>query len=192
MNQCFFRCLAVGKNERVQECFLHVAGGIHNMAKCKICNCELGEVPMCFGTDSPARIMLPDSEYKQRVFENEDQCIVDNEYFFIRGHILIPVIGSNESFIWSVWVSLSKTSSNHVNERWYCEGRENDESYFGWLMTSLPVYTETQYLKANIQSQPVGYVPLIMVEENEHPLSVEQQQGITLERVHEIVHQLLH
>ena len=161
------------------------------MSKCKICNCDLGEVPMCFGSDSPAAVIVPPEEFDERVAENADQCIVDGEHYFVRGHIEIPVTGSNKIFIWSVWVSLSEASFEHMSEHWEADGRENCEPYFGWLLTSLPCYPETLHLKTSVQSQPVGQVPLISIEPTEHPLSIEQQSGITMERVHEIVHQVM-
>jgi hypothetical protein len=136
--------------------------------------------------------MVPENEYEQRVVENADQCIVDDKYFYIRGHIEIPVLNHDEPFVWSVWVSLSKASFEHVCERWESEGRENDDPYFGWLMTNLPCYPETLHLKTSVQSQPVGQVPLITVEPGEHPLAIEQHEGITMHRVHELVHQLMH
>ncbi|KIL78949.1 hypothetical protein SD77_3750 [Bacillus badius] len=41
---------------------------------------------------------------------NEDLCIIDEEYFFVRGCIEIPVVDGEGPFIWDVWVSLSENS----------------------------------------------------------------------------------
>lgn len=146
---------------------------------------------MCFGSGSPASLMVPPEEYDKRVLENEDQCIVDGEHYFIRGHIEIPVSGTEEVFIWSVWVSLSEQSFEHMSENWETESRENSDPYFGWLCTALPCYPETLHLKTSVQTQPVGCVPTIKLELTEHPLSQEQANGITMERVREIVHEVM-
>ena len=161
------------------------------METCAICNAPIDELPMCLGSASPALGMVSEVDYEQRVTENEDQCIVDNEHFFVRGHIEIPIYQSNEVFIWSVWVSLSETSFAKMSESWEHSGRENNAPYFGWLMTSLPGYPETLHLKTSVQEQPVGEVPKITLEPTEHPLSVEQHQGITMSRVQDIVHEAL-
>ncbi len=161
------------------------------MSKCKVCNCELGNIPMCFGSESPALLLVPENEYASRVKENADQCIVDDEHFFVRGHIELSVRNTSEAFIWSVWVSLSEESFNHMCENWEIKGRESSEPYFGWLMTKLPCYPETWHLKTSVQSQQIGCVPTIALESLDHPLSTEQQHGITMERVHEIVHQVM-
>ncbi|MFB2733756.1 DUF2199 domain-containing protein [Shewanella mangrovisoli] len=161
------------------------------MSKCKVCNCDLGEVPMCFGGSSPASLMVPENEYEGRVEENSDQCIVDGKHFFVRGHIELPVIDTGEVFIWSVWVSLSEHSFYTMSENWDSESRENSEPFFGWLMTNLPCYPETLHLKTDVQTQPVGVVPLVILQPSDHPLAQEQQNGITMDRVHEIVHQVM-
>lgn len=161
------------------------------MSRCKVCSCDLGEVPMCFGGSSPASLMVPENEYEDRVEENSDQCIVDGKHFFVRGHIEIPVIDTGEVFVWSVWVSLSERSFDAMSENWDSEGRENSEPFFGWLMTNLPCYPETLQLKTDVQTQPVGVAPLVILHPSDHPLAQEQKNGITMERVHEIVHQVM-
>lgn len=40
------------------------------MTKCKICNYEIGELPVCFGSGSPALSMVPEDERANRVAEN--------------------------------------------------------------------------------------------------------------------------
>jgi hypothetical protein len=161
------------------------------MSRCKVCSCDLGNVPMCFGSSSPASLMVAPEEYDKRVLENADQCIVDGEHYFVRGHIEIPVTDTNEVFIWSVWISLSEQSFYHMSEHWDSKGREKCDPYFGWLSTKLSCYPETLHLKTSVQSQPIGCVPTIEVELTEHPLSQEQENGITMERIHEIVHQVM-
>lgn len=146
---------------------------------------------MCFGGSSPASLIVLENEYEGRVEENSDQCIVDGKHFFIRCHIELPVIDTGEVFIWSVWVSLSEESFDTMSENWDSEGRENSEPFFGWLMTSLPCYPETLHLKTDVQTQPVGVVPLVILQPSDHPLVEEQQNGITMGRVHEIVHQVM-
>lgn len=39
---------------------------------------------------------------------------MDNEHYFIRGCIEIPVIGTEQKFIWGAWVSLSVAKLVHT------------------------------------------------------------------------------
>jgi hypothetical protein len=70
--------------------------------------------------------------------------------------------------------------------------RENETPYFGWLSTALPCYPDTLNLKTHVPSCPVGLRPLIEPESTEHPLAVEQRNGITMARVQEIAECVLH
>lgn len=160
--------------------------------KCHKCKASLQDTPMCFGANSPAELFVTEAEYNQKVVENEDVCIIDNKYFFVRGHISIPVTDTNETFAWSVWVSLSQDSFNHMLDNWENKTREINKPYFGWLTTNLHCYPDTQNLKTSVQTMPIGQVPRIVLEKSSHPLSIEQHQGITKSRVYEIAHMLLH
>jgi hypothetical protein len=142
---------------------------------------------MSYGAEAPFYYDdTPAVERDKRFYLTDDTCTMDNEHFFVRGCIEIPVIDNLEPFIWNVWVSLSETSFNRVLELWETEGRENEEPYFGWLSTSIPDYPETLNLKINVHTRHVGIRPFIELESTDHPLAVEQREGITLERVREI------
>ena len=56
----------------------------------------------------------------------------------------------------------------------------------------MPLYPETLHLKTMAHTRPVGMTPLIELEPTDHPLAVEQREGITMARVQEIAEKLLH
>jgi len=113
-------------------------------------------------------------------------------YHFIVGNIDIPILEADEVFRWSVWVSLSAQNFRRASDLWYQAGRESEPPYFGWLDTSLPGYPETCGLKTHVHTQPVGQRPLIELEPTDHPLALEQRNGITWDRVQEIAEIVLH
>lgn len=57
---------------------------------------------------------------------------------------------------------------------------------FGWLSTELPIYPDTINLKTNVHMRAVGIRPLIELEPTNHPLAMEQRNGITRLRVDDI------
>jgi hypothetical protein len=118
--------------------------------------------------------------------------VIDDETFFIRGHIVLPIIESIETFAWSVWCSLSRNSFVDCQTRWNDPARNGDR-YFGWLSTALPVYHDsTINIATNVVFREPGVVPMIQLHECDHPLYREQTNGITWDRVAEIAHELLH
>jgi hypothetical protein len=160
---------------------------------CKTCGEVHQGIPTVYGADAPHLwYSLSEEERDSRALLSSDQCIIDDEYFFILGRLEIPILHSEEVFCWLVWVSLSINNFARASELWEQEGREQEPGYFGWLSTSLPVYPETLSLKATVHTRPVGERPFVELEPTEHPLSVEQSDGITWERVQDIAEKLLH
>jgi hypothetical protein len=132
-------------------------------------------------TDDPLNVLEPEI------------CVIRGQGFFVRGLIEIPVIDHDEPFVWTVWVSLSKDNFLRAVEQWDRPGRENEPPYFGWLSNQIPTYpTSTLNLKTNLHTRPLGERPRIELEPTNHPLAVEQRNGITVARVREIAETLLH
>ena len=160
---------------------------------CTTCGQHHAELPMCFGPAAPALwYSLPEAERHLRAELSSDQCVVDDQHFFVLGRILLPVIDGPGPFIWLAWVSLSEKNFLRTCELWDSEGRESEPPYFGWLQSALPYEQSTLSLKTMLQTMPLGTRPEITVEPTEHPLSREQQHGITMARVQQIVEAALH
>ncbi|MEK3885777.1 DUF2199 domain-containing protein [Paenibacillus sp. PL2-23] len=160
--------------------------------RCPHCNEELTDISYCFGAKAPYHYLVLNEEDQKESELNDDLCVIESRDYFIRGHLGIPIIGSDEVFIWSVWSSISKENFETTIELWNSDQRSQEPGYFGWFSSMLPIYPETINLKCMIQTREVGNCPLIILEESDHPLSLEQRNGITIERVVEINHLLMH
>lgn len=162
--------------------------------KCSTCGETHDGLPFTFGSPAPAMWFgLPEDERDARAELSSDQCIIDEKWFFILGRIEIPVTDADENFYWLAWVSVSEANFLRMSELWETPGRENEPPYFGWLNTSLPCYDESTIdVKTNLHTRPIGERPLIELEPTDHPLAVEQRNGINLARVQQIAEQCLH
>lgn len=148
---------------------------------------------MCFGYDAPDYYYsIPESERNKRCELTSDLCSVGNEHFYIRGRLEIPVIGGNEPFAWLVWSSLSQKNFSLAQKDWNRRGRENEPPAMGWFSNSLRCYPDTLNLKVKVWTRPVGQRPFFELEPTDHPLAVEQRNGISIGRVKEIAEQMLH
>ena len=164
-----------------------------NSFLCNTCGKQHDELPMCFGPSAPDLwFSIPEAEREGRSELSSDQCVIDDKHFFVLGRILIPVIDGPSPFIWLAWVSLSETNFLRTCELWESEGRESEPPYFGWLQSALPYEPTTLSLKTQLHTMPLGERPSIVLERTNHPLSVEQDLGITMARVQEIVEAALH
>jgi hypothetical protein len=160
---------------------------------CRTCGEYHDDLPLHYGAAAPIYWFgIPANERKERCVLSSDQCILDEEHFFIVGNLEIPVIGSEEMFSWDVWVSLSAKNFARACDIWEQPGRESEPPYFGWLSTALPYDPETVNLKTMVHTREVGRRPWIELEPTDHPLAVEQREGITWERVQQIAELVLH
>jgi len=122
-------------------------------------------------------------ERDTRSVRGSDQYIIDHEYFFIRGCLEIPIIGSGDVFLWGLWASIREEVFDEIEDCWELEGREKTRGPCkGRLANSLAEYPETLNLKVRILLQKVGTRPLFVVEESTHQLAIDQNQGIARDR----------
>ncbi|WP_433967614.1 DUF2199 domain-containing protein [Tunturiibacter gelidiferens] len=159
---------------------------------CKLCG-ERHVLSLSYSVKAPLAVgAIPAEEWDQRVVITHDQCVVDGKDFYLRGRILVPVIGLEEPFVWGIWAEVSPKNFVRTNERWTAAGRERDPAFPGWLNSQLPVFGDTFNLELSVQTQPVGQRPQFVVVDAGHPLAIEQRDGITLERVEEIAVMMMH
>ena len=129
---------------------------------------------------------VPEEERAERVELSPETCIIDDEDYFIRGVIEIHVHDYPHNFGFGVWVSQKRE-----NFYTYVENFDSADigPFFGWLSTRLACYEEdTLLLKTMAHFRGGGERPRIELDETEHPLAIDQREGITLDRAWEIVH----
>lgn len=154
--------------------------------RCSVCGESHEDLPDV-GTDRPDYWWgVPEEERGRRIRLTADTCVIDDEDFFIRGVIEIPVHGYGRNFGFGVWVSQKRE-----NFFTYLENPDSAEigPFFGWLSTRISYYGEdTLSLKTMAHFRGGGLRPSIELEPTDHPLAVDQRDGITLAKAWEIVH----
>lgn len=150
--------------------------------KCSCCGLEYPEIPLCFGGEFPAYYLsIPENERADRTEIDESLCVVDGEHFFHRGRIVIPINDHPEDLIFNVWTSISVENFKVRLESWEDPDRVNNPPYFGWLQTQVPTYGETLSIKTQARETGPDTIPDIEVTEEGHPLTIDQQNGISFE-----------
>lgn len=154
---------------------------------CACCGKEFADLATCWSVGPPEPYLaLPEVERDRRAVLGDDFCTIDGEQFYIRGHILLPIRGSDETFAWSVWASLSRASVDRIAAAETDEQAAALEPMFGWLCSALPYDPGTVSLKTMVHYWSHGCVPYIEVEPTDHPLAIDQREGIDWEKVREI------
>ncbi len=159
--------------------------------KCASCDAWHEGLPLSWHTEGPAQLgAVPEDAWDERVTLTTDQCILeqDGTHFFMRGLLRIPVHGRDDVLEFGVWASLSEANFERAGELWETQGREAEPPYSGWLSTAIPGYPDTMLLQVRMHTRPVGERPQVEVlAPEEHPLRIDQRDGISEARLMELV-----
>ena len=159
---------------------------------CSSCG-QVHEGMPSFGAEAPLNYYaVPKEERERRCSLGSDDCVIDEEHFFVRGCIEVPVHGESEPLVWGVWVSLSRHNFKTWAESYQEAKRSHIGPFFGWLNAWIKPYPETMNLKTQVHLRDNGMRPYIELEPTDHPLAVEQRSGISVHRVAEIYAAVVH
>lgn len=160
--------------------------------RCRSCSKVHEGIPS-FGWDYPLQYLeVPEDQRARRCVLTSDTCVIDDDAFFIRGCLDVPIIGEKEPFSWGVWASLSERNFRHFEELYAEPKRAQHGPFFGWLCSHIWLYPDTLNLKTMVHLRDDGIRPFVELEPTDHPLAVEQRGGITLDRVGEIYEKMVH
>lgn len=146
-----------------------------------------------FGATAPlSYYTISEAEREHRCDLGSDDCVIDEKQFFVRGCLEIPVYGQSDPFVWGVWVSLSEANFRKWVQVIGEDRRSHVGPFFGWLDAWLKPYPDTTNLKTMVHLRDNGFRPYVELELSEHPLALEQQNGISVDRLAEIYSIMVH
>ncbi|MBX9803319.1 MAG: DUF2199 domain-containing protein [Caulobacteraceae bacterium] len=117
-----------------------------------------------------------------------DFCRFKDVDFYVRAVLALPIIGSEQTLEFGVWSTLSKANI----DRYWDSFEDDDQSklgpMFGWFSNAVPGYPETMGLKCKVVPQDKRQRPLVELDPTDHPLSIYQRNGVTLEEATRYFH----
>jgi len=161
--------------------------------KCSCCGEIHNTVPNSFAFDAPAnwgdrrRYFSP-----KGCWINKDYCEIDASEYYIRAVLEIPILNSDSPFVFGVWSSLSRVNFERERKLAKKHARTTEPPYFGWFSNRIWQYPDTLNLKCHVISRVPGQRPCLELEPTDHPLAIEQREGISQERFRELSEQCLH
>ena len=160
--------------------------------RCSCCGKIYENLPLTFGSDFPEYYFsIPIDERKDRIELKESLCVIDEQHFFHRGRLIIPIIEHDKDLIYNVWTTISSENFEKRMDLWNNPERINEQPYFGWLQTRVPTYGETLNIKTIAREEKVGIIPEIKSVEEGHSLTFDQENGITYEKALKIVDEIM-
>lgn len=160
--------------------------------RCRSCG-EVHNGMPGFGAAAPlSYYAVPEAERADRCELGSNDCVIDRAWFFVRGCLEIPVHGEKDPLVWGVWVSLSEPNFLAWLGVFDEAHRSHVGPFFGWLNACLKPFPESVNLKTRVHLRDHGLRPRIELEPTDHPLALEQREGISVDRVAEIYAIMMH
>jgi len=133
-------------------------------------------------------VAIPEADRRGKI--DQDVCFLhhsDGMDIYLRGVIEIPIIGLNDHFRWGAWVAVTEEGFERALELWTAEVIEDEPPLGGRIGNNICSYPETFNLTAHVHLRPGKLRPAIELLPADHPLAIEQREGISLARVEQIV-----
>jgi len=160
--------------------------------KCVSCD-EWHEGMPCLSIMTPAAYeTIPPAERKKRGKLTSDICVIDREVFMVRGNVEIRVEGETDPFAWGVWVRLERPEFTVFKKQFHRRRRSHVGPLAGVLAVDLGAYPETWGLGVRVHLRDDLVRPFIEMDAPGHPMTIEQQTGMTVERVAHVYAQSVH
>jgi len=117
-----------------------------------------------------------------------DFCRFKDVDFYVRAVLVLPIVDSEHTLEFGVWSTLSKANIDRYWDTFEDEDQSKLGPMFGWFSNVVPGYPDTMGLKCQVLPQDHRQRPLIELEPSDHPLAVQQRQGISMDEAARYYH----
>jgi hypothetical protein len=150
---------------------------------CAVCGREHDEIEPAFRRPD-ALFAVPKDERAGRARESDDLVAIDDVAFFIRCVAPIPVKGREAPYGWGFWVKVAERDFGEYR-RFFDEDPPRDHpGFLGTLANQTRLLPPTLGLPVHVHLGRGSQRPRLMLLDDAHPLTRQQEEGLTAADVH--------
>jgi hypothetical protein len=153
------------------------------MPSCAQCGREHEELEPGFRRPD-AVFAVPEEERAERVRQSDDLTSIDDAVFFLRAVAPIPVHGRNEPYQWGFWAKVSKANFEEYLRYFDTDPPLDHPGFPATLANQSTGQRPTLGLPVHVQLNRGRARPSLMLLDASHPLTCEQEQGVSETVVH--------
>jgi hypothetical protein len=143
---------------------------------------------ICICLDAPDVYWDLSQQVQDAGFFCPDYCDYTDDdgvkHCFVAGRIEVPMDGTVEPMLYRIWAEVHER--DYIRHERMLLSPDESDLYFGKLSNLLPYYPDTLGLKVRVHPRKGRVIPVIEIEEYDHPLSVDVENGISVQRAQEI------
>ena len=130
--------------------------------------------------------LLDEAERDGRTWLSDDAAVLDDERFFVRGLLELPIVGEEGYFGYGTWIEVAQADFTALLELWHDEDGWRSDPFAGTLANELSPYAFTEGLPLELKLRDVRLLPLVELADGEHELVRAQRSGISPHRAHQL------
>lgn len=158
---------------------------------CSVCGERHDERLLDIRLGLPHVIHLLDADARsRRAWLADDFAVLDDEHFFVRGLLELPIPELDGRFAYGSWVEVSMPDFQELMRHWHDE--EQFRAVECAVANELEPYRETLGLGATLRATAPDKLPAIELADTPHELVHDQQHGISLDRSDALAAVVLH
>jgi hypothetical protein len=128
---------------------------------------------------------LPAEDRERLVRENSDLCIIEEDRFFVRAVLPLPVETREDPYCIGLWVEVSRDTFDHIYHLWDSEDQSAEPPFAARIANEIPTAAGSLGLEAELQLTGPRTRPKVFLAPANHQLYLEQTRGIDVHRVSE-------
>jgi hypothetical protein len=128
---------------------------------------------------------MDEDEIEEKCKYTNDYFVCEDEYFYIRCVLPLPVQEAGRDYCIGVWVQVSPNSFNRIWELWDDPAQSNEPPLRGLLANSVHLSTGAKNAEVKVRLTGITSRPSVIVVDENCSLYQEQQCGITIHRANE-------
>ncbi|MET0934799.1 MAG: DUF2199 domain-containing protein [Luteibacter sp.] len=155
-------------------------------ATCAICGTthEEDELELSYGRPD-AIFDMPTDERSLDVYESDDACVIDDERFFLRATLPLPVHGRSSDYHIGVWVEVGEEIFHRVGDLWDDPLQAAEPPMKGTLANEIRLHGHSLGEPLLMQLTGPATRPQVFISDRDHSLGREQREGISTHRASE-------
>ena len=139
----------------------------------------------------PLVIHLLDADARtRRAWLADDFAVLDDERFFVRGLLELPIPGLEDRFAYGSWVEVSMRDFQELMRHWHDD--DQFDAVECTVANELEPYRDTLGLHATLRATAADRLPAIELADAPHDLVDAQRHGISVGRSDELAAVVLH
>lgn len=141
--------------------------------------CDVSDYELDVGFRLPDVVYaLAKSERMKRALYDRLLCVLDDERYFLRGIVFIPVCGPRRQFGWGLWAEVSQ--AHFERHRLMClDGAPHEPAVSGVLANEIPGYGRLRHQKVRVVFTGANLRPLFVLLPSDTRLYRQQRDGVS-------------